>query len=31
MFALNPDNKDHHILKEFKELGKRPKIPSKSR
>ena len=31
MFALNPDNKDHHILKEFKELGKRPKIPNKSR
>ena len=31
MFALNPDNKDHPILKEFKELGKRPKIPSKSR
>ena len=31
MFALNPDNKDHPILKEFKELGKRPKLPSKSR
>ena len=29
MFALNPDNKDHPILKEFKELGKRPKLPSK--
>ncbi len=26
MFALNPDNKDHPILKEFKELGKRPKL-----
>ena len=26
-----PDNKDHPILKEFKELGKRPKLPSKSR
>ena len=25
VFALNPDNKDHPILKEFKELGKRPK------
>ena len=29
MFALNPDNKDHPILNEFKELGKRPKLPSK--
>ena len=29
IFALNPDNKDHPILKEFKELGKRPKLPSK--
>ena len=31
MFALNPDNKDHPILKEFKVLGKRPNLPSKSR
>lgn len=31
IFALNPDNKEHPILKEFKELGKRPKIPSKSK
>ncbi len=31
VFALNPDNKDHPILKEFKELGKRPKLPSKSK
>ena len=31
VFALNPDNKDHPILKEFKELGKRPKAPSKSK
>ena len=31
IFALNPDNKDHPILKEFKELGKRPKLPSKSK
>ena len=31
IFALNPDNKDHPILKEFKELGKRPKSPSKSK
>ena len=30
-FALNPENKDHHILKEFKELAKRPKLPSKSK
>jgi len=29
IFALNPDNKGHPILKEFKELGKRPKLPSK--
>lgn len=31
VFALNPDNKDHPILKEFKELGQRPKLPSKSK
>jgi hypothetical protein len=31
IFALNPGNKDHPILKEFKELGKRPKLPSKSK
>jgi hypothetical protein len=31
IFALNPDNKDHPILKEFKELGQRPKLPSKSK
>jgi hypothetical protein len=31
VFALNPDNKDHPILKEFKELGRRPKLPSKSK
>jgi hypothetical protein len=31
VFALNPDNKDHPILKEFKELGKRLKAPSKSK
>ena len=31
VFALNPDNKDHPIIKEFKELGKRPKLPSKSK
>jgi len=31
VFVLNPDNKDHPILKEFKELGKRPKLPSKSK
>lgn len=31
LFALNPDNKDHPILKEFKALGKRPKLPSKSK
>jgi hypothetical protein len=31
VFALNPDNKDHPILKEFKELGRRPKFPSKSK
>jgi len=31
MFALNPDNKDHPILKEFKELCQRPKLPSKSK
>jgi hypothetical protein len=31
VFALNPDNKDHPILKEFKELGRRRKLPSKSK
>ena len=31
VFALNPDNKDHPILKEFKELDRRPKLPSKSK
>ena len=31
VFALNPNNKDHPILKEFKELAKRPKLPSKSK
>ena len=31
VFALNPDNKDHPILKECKELGKRPKLHSKSK
>ena len=29
IFALNPDNKDHPILKEFKELIRKPKLPNK--
>jgi hypothetical protein len=29
LFTLNPANKDHHILKEFKELVKQTKSPSK--
>ena len=28
-FALNPENKDHPILKEFTELAKRSKPPSR--
>lgn len=29
IFALNPENKDHPTLKEFKELGNSSKTPSK--
>lgn len=29
LFAQSPDNKDHPILKEFRELAKPNKIPSK--
>ena len=29
LFAMNDDNKDHPILKEFRELAKTNKIPSK--
>ena len=28
LFMSNPDNRDHHILKEFKELATRTKSPS---
>ncbi|MCC8368725.1 MAG: hypothetical protein LN573_01380 [Rickettsia endosymbiont of Oxypoda opaca] len=28
-FVKNPDNQNHSILNEFKELGKKTKIPSK--
>lgn len=28
IFALNPQNKDHYILKEFKELAGKSKSPS---